>query len=889
MIVAGGICQAYTGLGDPYLPFREILELLTGDVETRWRAGGIDQDHAQRLWALIPHSVQALVSAGSDLIDIFIPGSILIRRATTAAPEPADWLTPLKQVVARKEAGQHQTDLKQDNLFEQYTQFLQELAQQHPLLLVLDDLQWADAGSISLLFHLGRWLQGHQILIVGIYRPADIGLGRAGERHPLAPVINEFERYFGQMEVSIKQTSGQQFVERLLDIEPNRLDAGFRHELYQRTGGHALFTIEILRGMQARGDLVQDKIGQWVAKPTLDWKTLPTRVESMIGERLSRLPARLQEALKVASVAGEDFTAEVIAHIQTIDEREMIRWLSSELDKQHRLVRASGSQRVAGQRLSHYRFRHLLFQHYVYQSLDDVERTYLHEAVGLALEQLYGERATEVALPLARHFQAADLPAKAITYLQVAGDVATQLYAGVEAAAHYRQALTMAAQDQVDFETRCSLYTRLGKALELDSQFDQALVSYAAMEALAQQHGDLVTTLTALMARSTILAAPHHNQDLVQAQILSERALTLSRQLDDRVVEAKILSNLLTICRFSNRLSEAIDYGEQALALARDLNLRRQMASTLNDLARCHGLSGHLDQSEALSREAIDLWRELDSPLRFADSLASASLFGLFAGEYDRVIAYSQEAWQISEAINNTWNQSYSRIAAGYAYWERGRPDQALAVMEESIRLSKVVGFGVPQVLTQADLATIRGELGAIEHSLETARLALTAAETQVPVYRSYVFATLAHLHLLNSDLVEAEAVINQAKRDSNQDAIPLFAGLIVLAEGELRLKQGHYEQTLATTDTLLTTLRQFGARRPLPALLHLRGQACRALGQMKQAQDCLLEACAVAEAMAARYSLWPILFTLSQLEVDPLEADQLRQRGRQIVAESYT
>jgi ATP/maltotriose-dependent transcriptional regulator MalT len=174
--------------------------------------------------------------------------------------------------------------------------------------------------------------------------------------------------------------------------------------------------------------------------------------------------------------------------------------------------------------------------------------------------------------------------------------------------------------------------------------------------------------------------------------------------------------------------------------------------------------------------------------------------------------------------------------------------------------------------------------LGAIERGLETAYLALKAAETQVPVYRSYVLATLAHLHLLNFDLVEAEAVINQANKDSNRNAIPLFAELIVMVEGELRLKQGHYEQALATTEPSLTTVRHFGMRRFLLSLLHLRGQAFLALGQMKQAQDCCLEARTVAEAMDARCSLWAVLFTLSQLEADSLEANQLRRQARKIV-----
>ena len=884
LIVAGGVCQAYSGMGDPYLPFRQILRLLTGDVETRWQAGTINREHAQRLWALMPASVGALLGVAPDLIDIFISGSALLKRATMAAPEYADWPLQLEQVVARKESGQYQDGLKQHNLFEQYTRLLQTLAHRNPLLLVLDDLQWADAGSINLLFHLGRLLDGHRILIVGIYRPADVALGRGGERHPLTPVINEFARYFGQIEINLKQASDQQFVEQLLDTEPNRLDDEFRQELFQHSNGHALFTIELLRGLQERGELIKDKNGQWVAGPALNWDTLPARVESVIGERIGRLPATLLEVLKVASVAGENFTAEVVASVQGVHEREMIRWLSGQLDIQHHLVRASGSEQVEGQRLSHYRFQHILFQHYLYSSLDAIERTYLHEALGLALEQLYGERAAEVALQLARHFEAAGLPAKTITYLQAAGDAAAQLYAGVEAAAHYYKALALAEQEQVAVEIRFALYTRLGNILELDSQFDQALAIYSAMEALAHEHNDEPMRLSALTSQAAIHAAPYPGQDLARAETLSEQALVLARELGERAAEAKILSNLLNIYRYSNRMSEAIAYGERALALTRELNLTPQMAVTLNDLARLYGLSGHLDQSDAFAREAITLLRELGNQPSLVDSLASACAFSVYAGDFDQVIAYSQEAWQISQAMHNIWDQSYSVMTAGYAYWERGEVDKALMTMEDSIRLSKEAGFVVPQVLTQADLAAVYAQLGDFERGFEAAQLALAAAETKIPVYRGLVLAALAHLHLLNGKLVEAEATIEQYKEDPYRGAIPFIADLIVLPESELMLKQDRPQQTLLLTESYLNTLLQFGMKRPIPDLLLLRGQAFRALGQADWARDSLREARTVAEAMTARCSLWPILFELSQLESDPLEADSLRRQARQIV-----
>jgi len=294
-----GNCNAHVGMGDPYLPFREILGLLTGDIQARWAAGAITTAHARRLWDALPLTAQALVDAGPDLIDTFIPGAALLERATTYTDKlgGANWQSSLNELVKRQSlrrvrdggAGSSTPSSRQADLFEQYTQVLRTLVDKQPLLLALDDLQWADRGSIDLLFHLGRRIAGSRILIVGAYRPAEVAIGRDGERHPLEPSVNEFKRSFGDIEVDLERTEGRRLVDALLDSEPNRLGAPFREMLYQQTLGHPLFSVELLRGMQDRGDLVKDPEGLWIEGSALDWETLPARVEAAIAERIDRL------------------------------------------------------------------------------------------------------------------------------------------------------------------------------------------------------------------------------------------------------------------------------------------------------------------------------------------------------------------------------------------------------------------------------------------------------------------------------------------------------------------------------------------------------------------------------------------------------------------------
>src|SRR5262249_33937116 len=185
LVVAWGSCNAYTGVGDPYLPFREILELLTGNVDFDALASQVHRDHANRLWHSLPAAAQALVDVGPDLLDTFVLTRGLLRRASTYAGGEAGWVHQLQELVSRK--VNRPTDPQQQALFEQYARVMQDLVRRSALLLILDDLQWADRGSSDLLLHLSPRLKGCRGLIVGASPPNDVPIGPGGGGPPLEP------------------------------------------------------------------------------------------------------------------------------------------------------------------------------------------------------------------------------------------------------------------------------------------------------------------------------------------------------------------------------------------------------------------------------------------------------------------------------------------------------------------------------------------------------------------------------------------------------------------------------------------------------------------------------------------------------------------------------
>jgi predicted ATPase len=264
-------------------------------------------------------------------------------------------------------------------VIDQLTMVLQALARRHPLVMVLDDLQWADTGSTDLLFHLGRRLPGTRILVVGAYRPEDLILRTGPQRHPIEEVVDELQSIYGDILVDLDQADGIRFVQALLDSEPNTFDEGFHRKLYEYSGGNALFTLELLRDFQEHGEVRQDVQGRWTAEPNLNWERLSARTESVISERLKRLPHEWLSLLAAASVQGERFIAESASAAVGQDEAAALAWLSGPLSKQHRLVQAYGRETKGERRVSTFRFRFTLIQKYLYQNLDVVERGRLEE------------------------------------------------------------------------------------------------------------------------------------------------------------------------------------------------------------------------------------------------------------------------------------------------------------------------------------------------------------------------------------------------------------------------------------------------------------------------------------------------------------------------------
>jgi tetratricopeptide (TPR) repeat protein len=484
LLVAVGACDAYTGAGDPYLPFRDILRQLTGDVERSLAAGRTTREGASRLEGFAKFAGRTLLENGADLVDLFVPGGALLTRLGGKAAGHLPWLQRLQGRLYDTPRMPTAPTLQQENVFEQYVQVLEAMAAERPLLLVVDDLHWADSASLSLLFHLARRLAKSRILLVGTYRTEEISRLPDGKPHPLQGVVAELKRLHGEVTLDLDNLGAMAFVDALLDARPNALDASFRESLARHTAGNPLFAVELLQSLAASGVLVEDPAGRLVQAAPVEWGSLPSRVAGVIESSIARLSAIQRDLLSAAAIQGEEFLADLVAEVVRADRRDVIRELSGPLQRELKLVSAIGLQEVAGRRVARYRFRHNVVQDYLYRQLDEIECGDLHGVTGLALEALHAGDPTSVAVPLVSHFTAAGDWQRAIRYRLLAAEVAGRGFAHEQMVEHLEKALELddrhCGGTVIEPCRRAAITEGLGDGLLLLRRWERAQASYHA-------------------------------------------------------------------------------------------------------------------------------------------------------------------------------------------------------------------------------------------------------------------------------------------------------------------------------------------------------------------------------------------------------------------------
>ena len=454
-----------------------------------------------------------------------------------------------------------ETEQARFRVFDSFAGFLAGASSARPLVLVLDDLHWADEPSLRLLRFVARRLADTGLLLVGAYR--DVELGR---HHPLAETLGDLAGFEGTRGIALRGLDPNgiaEYIERTAGVDrpPPDLAAAIRDQ----TGGNPFFIGEVVRLMAAEGTLGEAEGRRQVA--------IPQGVREVVGRRLDRLSEAANEVLRIAAVIGREFRLEVVERVCDRSDEEIEAALREAVD--NRLVEESAE--VPGR----YAFSHALVRETLQAEVPAAKRVRMHRAIGKALEEVYAGDLDRHAAELAHHFlEAAPLGEveRAVEYATLAAKRASERLAYEDAAAIYARAL-----DALELDPEPSRERRLELLLELG-----AAQTKAARVADARQTLERAANLARELDRPEELAHAALGICLLStAGIVDEPLIDLLEEAlerigdDDSALRSHLLSGLAQELYWIDPAGRSNDLGLEALEMARRVGDPGALAAAL--------------------------------------------------------------------------------------------------------------------------------------------------------------------------------------------------------------------------------------------------------------------------------------------------------------------
>ncbi len=677
------------------------------------------------------------------------------------------------------------------------------------MLIFVDDLQWADMGTIGLLFQFIKHIPQSRILLVGAYRTEEISLVQKGEPHPLVPFLNQIQRDFGDVVINLGLNSGRDFIQALAESEPNDLQEALIEDIYQLTGGNALFTIELLRNLQEEEVLVKDKRDVWVVRESFHLDKLPPRTEGVIAQRISRLPQNLKQLLTLASIEGESFTAEIIAAIEGLSVDEVVTLLSEQLVMQHRLVRPEQIIRRGEQTISTYNFRHSLFQKYMYHQMDEIQRSRLHDQVGNEIERIAGEDNGDFAVSLARHFNRANQPEKAFDYYALAGERAVRMAAYPEAINQFEAALTMLLslpEAPSRNEKEIGLQLQIGLAYQAIMGFGNEHVGKAYQRAweLCRSGGDSINRFS---TRQLLYSYYANIADFETAISLYE-LLNQESERQDEIIPINVhLTHLAygyidsTLGRHQSAFDhakEAIKYYDQEAQLSGQ-RLGMDTGILGHTWAGLHQIwLGYPEKARGHIQFILNIAEWYDSKLITNDAFWYCAWMSFELGDIETSKEYTNATLALSIKEHYFLFEGGARIFKGRILSRDGKYQEAIQSIQEGLNLYYRTGIVTFEVDYLYFLAEAYCAAGQVDEGFKTILKAeQIEQETDQGRYKSALQRVKGDLNLLSGDEKAAEDAYLQAIHIAQVDGTKLFELEAVKHLARLWRNQGKADQAV--------------------------------------------------------------------------------------------
>ncbi len=702
---------------------------------------------------------------------------------------------------AREQLQRETIGATKERMLRELGDALAALAAESPVVLLLEDLHWADPSSTDLLRHLCQRIGDQRVLIVGTFRPADLELSK----HPLRNYLREMRAHKLCDEMALGLLTEQQLTSYLAArFTPHDFPSELATLIQRKTEGHPLFATSLVQFLVERGDIAQTNAHWTLARPLAELALeAPETVRGLLQKKLESLAEEDRRTMLYASIEGEEFLSTVLAQLLGVDELELEERLDR-LVRTHRLVARLGEEELPDGALAmRYGFAHILYQNVLYGDLVSKRRILLHRQAGEQLLAHYGEQSSRIAAQLALHFERGRDFTRAVQHLRQAGENAAAIFANGEAEQHYSRALSLVER------------------LPLTEQPDASLTLY-------QKRGTVNLALSRLEA-----ALSDFHQMLEQAQ---------AAHLPDLECAALIL--IANTLFWDHRLDEMRRYAEEAVRTAERAGSETLRLEALVSVAQRHYAVGELAEAKPLLDEVIRIATALQHKPALLSGLTYRGFIHFFQTEYERAETALSEVRTLALELRHGFLLLASSFFLGLTRGNQGRMSEALTTLQEALERARRSDASLFYVRLPNSIGWVYRELGDFERAFALDQESITGARKYgVVEAEANALINLGHGYTHNRADTKAFAALCDVEGiyERNEVMRWRYYGLRLPAGmAEHWLAQGNFAQAEEQVRTLLENATRHGVPKYVAVAHKLRAEIAIAQGNLAVAETAL-------------------------------------------------
>jgi ATP/maltotriose-dependent transcriptional regulator MalT len=628
-------------------------------------------------------------------------GATAVRSYAGAAASELGRLVP--ELAGPEQAGAIDVTTGAARMFEVLLGLLERLARDRPLLLIIEDLHWADNSTRDLLAYLIHHFGGEPVAIVATYRSDEIT-----RRHPLRPFLAELERSGRSIRIDLDRFDRDDVAAQLQGILGDPPTEEVVDAIYARTDGNAFFTEELV----AAGN---DALG----------RELPPSLRDVLLVRVETLSDQTQELLRIAAAAGRAVPHALLAAVADRDDAVLTEQLREAITEQ--LIESSAD--------GGYTFRHALLQEALYDELLPGERVDVHAAYARALADrpdLAGGDRARVSASLAYHWFAAHDLGPALAASIDAAIEAQRVAAVPEARQHYERALSLWARapgDRADLPLdHLEVVRRVADTAYLMADYERALhlIELAINE--ARELGDPLRLSDVIERKGRY----QWNSGQPRVALTTYEEALATCPPTPSVQRARTLAAYGQALMLLSRCTEAVNACRAAIDVAVEIGDRATEGHARNTLGTALGALARLDEGIALIREALAIAQDINNPDDTCRAFTNLSETLLEAGQLDEAFVVAREGAAFARGIGlHRAYGSYLLANAAMISFQRGDWDEVDAATSLALTLDAQTMAALRVNVVRARMLVGRGDLDAAERHLAPA-LAIAARADDV-------------------------------------------------------------------------------------------------------------------------------------------------------------